>query len=418
MGQFVYKAVDDSGRHVSGQVQALDRPAAVSQLLAEGCYVTEIALKGLGKSSRIESKIFSKEDSKVPSHGIKGKDILAFTNQLSTALRAGLPLLNAIEIIRDQQHKHGMKNLLTNIAEDVRTGSSLSDSMSKFGNIFKPLYLSMVRVGETGGMLEKTTSQLTSLLDRDEKIKTSMKNASMYPLFVLSVGLIASAFIVAFVMPKIIENLGDVTPILPLPTRMMLGLSHFLQMCFTTIQGWFIIFAAGAGVWGILHWLKTSGKVWWDGFRLKVPMFGQVLCTIAVGRFARTLGELTRGGVTILESLAIVRDTLGNEVLAREIDKVADKVKTGSPLSEPLSESGYFPPLLTQITSVGEQTGKLDELLLNAADTFDEEADAVINRFMSVFPAFLILVLALIIGFIIIATLLPILQLQSVISTM
>ena len=146
----------------------------------------------------------------------------------------------------------------------------------------------------------------------------------------------------------------------------------------------------------------------WDAFSLKIPILGPVLRTIAVGRFARTLGALTKGGVTILEALAVVRDTLGNEVLAREIDTVAEKVKRGDSLADPLEQSGYFPPLLIQIVAIGEQTGKLDELLLNAADTFDTEADAAISRFMAIFPAVLILLLAVVIGFIIAAALLPI----------
>ncbi len=155
-------------------------------------------------------------------------------------------------------------------------------------------------------------------------------------------------------------------------------------------------------------WLKTSGKVKWDSFKLKLPILGSVLRGIAVGRFARTLGALTKGGVTILEALSVVRDTLGNELLGREIDKVAEKVKAGASLGGPLGASGHFPPLLVQIVSIGEQTGKLDELLLNAADTFDDEADAAIDRFTAIFPAALILLLALMIGFIIAATLLPI----------
>ena len=158
--------------------------------------------------------------------------------------------------------------------------------------------------------------------------------------------------------------------------------------------------------------MKYEGKLKWDTFRLRIPILGSVLRTIAVGRFARTLGALTEGGVTILEALGVVRDTLGNELLGREIDTVAEKVKRGEPLAGPLGESGYFPPLLVQIVSIGEQTGKLDELLLNAAETFDTDADSAVDRFMAIFPAILILLLALIIGFIIAAVLLPIVSIS------
>ena len=165
--------------------------------------------------------------------------------------------------------------------------------------------------------------------------------------------------------------------------------------------------ALGIATSQLIRWIRTEGRLQWDAFRIRIPILGTVLKTIAVGRFARTLGALTAGGVTILDALAVVRDTLGNEVLAREIDAVAEEVKRGESLAAPLDRSGSFPPLLVQIVAVGEQTGKLDELLLSAADTFDDEADAAINRFMSIFPALLILLLALVVAFIVVATLLP-----------
>ncbi len=185
-------------------------------------------------------------------------------------------------------------------------------------------------------------------------------------------------------------------------------MSGFSKALLTKFYGWIFLAMIGAGLFYFSRWTKTVGKIRWDAFKLRIPILGSVLRTIAVGRFARTLGALTKGGVIILEALNVVRDTLGNELLGREIDIVADKVKRGESLAEPLSESGYFPPLLVQIVSIGEQTGKLDELLLNAAETFDTDADSAINRFMAIFPAMLILLLALIIGFIILATLLPI----------
>jgi len=196
--------------------------------------------------------------------------------------------------------------------------------------------------------------------------------------------------------------------LLPLPTRMLIAMSGFSKALLTKFYGWILLAAIGAGFYYFSFWTKTAGRIKWDAFKLRIPILGSVLRTIAVGRFARTLGALTKGGVIILEALSVVRDTLGNELLGREIDAVAEKVKRGESLAEPLSESGYFPPLLVQIVSIGEQTGKLDELLLNAAETFDNDADSAINRFMAIFPAMLILLLALVIGFIIAATLLPI----------
>ncbi|MCF7955633.1 MAG: type II secretion system F family protein, partial [Phycisphaerae bacterium] len=273
--------------------------------------------------------------------------------------------------------------------------------------IFSRLYISMVRVGEMGGILEKTMMQLSELLTREEKIKANMKSALAYPSFVLVLGLVSVVIIVTFVVPKIITTLGEGVT-LPLPTQLLMLISGL-----TFKYGWLMLICTVLSVILFNKWKNTAaGLLSWDTFLLKVPILGKVLRTISVGRFARTLGALTSSGITILEALSVVRDTMGNEQLGRRLDDVAEKVKVGHSLADPLGESGDFPPLLTQIVSIGEQTGRLDELLLNAADTFDGEADSAIMKFMAIFPALLILVLAVIIGFIIIATLLPIMSMD------
>jgi len=414
MSQFSYKAVDRGGGHVKGTIEAIDRRSAVAVLADKGHFVTDLFEKDNAPSAASRAK----GDKKVSldlsrflrfgSRRVSSKDVLAMTTQLSTALQAGLPLLNGLELIREQQHKPGMREMLGKLVNAVSSGQSLSEAMEKHEKAFDPLYLSMIRVGETGGILEQTTAQLAGILTRDEKIKTNMKNASAYPIFVLCIGLASVAIILTWILPTIIGTISETGALLPLPTRILMGMSGFSKALFTKVYGWIFLAMIGAGLFYLSRWTKTAGKLKWDAFKLRIPILGSVLRTIAVGRFARTLGALTKGGVIILEALSVVRDTLGNELLGREIDIVADKVKRGESLAEPLSESGYFPPLLVQIVSIGEQTGKLDELLLNAAETFDTDADSAINRFMAIFPAMLILLLALIIGFIIVATLLPI----------
>jgi len=414
LGHFVYKAVDRNGAEVSGTIEAADRRSAVVMLAEKGHFVTELAEKARAASQQVEQagRLQLGRLAQLGRSRVSSKDILAITSQLSTALQAGLPLLNVLELIEQQQTKPAVKALLTELAEAVSSGQSLSEAMSKYPEVFSPLYVSMVRVGETGGILEKTTAQLAQILRRDEKIKTSMKNASAYPIFVLCLGMVSVTIIITWILPRILTTISGGGVLLPWPTRILMGMSHLAKGLLTTLPGWGLMAAAVGAVYAFRKWTRSKGRLEWDAFKLKVPILGSVLQTIAVGRFARTLGSLTSGGVTILEALSVVRDTLGNEVLAKEIDQVADKVKKGSSLAEPLAESGRFPPLLVQITAIGEQTGKLDELLLNAADTFDSDADAAINRFMSIFPAIMILLLAVVIGFIIVATLLPILVMQ------
>lgn len=414
MGQFFYKAVNQSGSHIAGTVEAADRRSAVAALADKGQFVTELAERGEAPTADRggAEKLDLYRLIRFGSRRVSSKDILAMTTQLSTALRAGLPLLNGLELIREQQHKVAMKEMLDDLVESVSSGQSLSEAMAKHGRVFSPLYLSMIRVGETGGILERTTAQLARILTRDERIKASMKNASAYPIFVLTLGLVSVIIIMTLILPNILSMIGGGPAGLPLPTRILKASSDFVTDLFTTVFGWIAIAVVLGGLFYLRRWIKNEGKIKWDTFRLRIPILGSVLRTIAVGRFARTLGALTEGGVTILEALGVVRDTLGNQLLGREIDTVAEKVKRGESLADPLSESGYFPPLLVQIVSIGEQTGKLDELLLNAAETFDTEADSAINRFMAIFPALLILLLALVIGFIIVATLLPIVMME------
>jgi len=406
LGHFTYKAVNESGGHVSGRVQSADRRTAIAELAQRGQFVVDINEGTSARASHKPEGVLGPDLSGILKFGrrrVKGKDLLAITNQLSTALRAGLGMLEALKIIRQQQHKPAVRKLLGDLIDSVSAGDSLSEAMSKYQRVFSRLYLSMVRVGETGGILEQTTGQMVKILDRDEKVKTSLKNASAYPIFVLSVGLASVIVIITWILPNIINTMDISVAALPWPTRILMGLSDFVINF-----GWAVVIAIVGGVWFLKRWASGVGKIKWDSFKLKIPVLGSLLRTIAVSRFARTLGALTAGGVTILEALRIVRDTLGNEFLGREMDSVTEDVKTGSPLASPLAESGYFPPLLVQIVSVGEQTGKLDELLLNAADTFEDEADSAIAKFIAVFPAVLILLLALVIGFIIAATLMPI----------
>ncbi len=410
MSQFTYKAVDRAGAHVAGVVDAADRRSAVATLTGQGHFVTELIEKGQAHAQAVAGGAGLQLPA-LPHWGgrrVSSKDVYAMTTQLSTAVRAGLPLLNCLELLRKQQRKPGMRRMFEHLTKAVSGGMSLSEAMGVHKEVFSPLYLSMIRVGETGGILEQTSQQLAMILGREEKVKANMKTASAYPIFLLGLGMASATLIVTVMLPRILATIDTSVAAMPAPTRILMGISASLRTLFTSVGGWVVLIALVAGIIALRRWTKTVGRVQWDAFRLKIPILGPVLQTIAVGRFARTLGALTKGGVTILEALAVVRDTLGNEVLARQIDDVAEKVKRGDSLADPLERSGYFPPLLIQIVAIGEQTGKLDELLLNAADTFDTDADAAINRFMAIFPAVLILLLAVVIGFIIAAALLPI----------
>ena len=404
MAVFEYTGVDTSGQRINGVIEAADRKAAIAELSLHGQFASNLTEKAAAAATQTAER-FSFQ---FPSKRVNDKKVLEITSQLATAMKAGLPILNALDILKSQQKNDRLRELLEELSGAVSSGQSLSEAMSRHPEIFSVLYVSMVRVGETGGILDKTMAQLVQLMSRENKIRSNLRSAMAYPLFVLSVGFLSMIVILVGVLPKIIKTIGMEAGMLPLPTRMMMGLSHFLLSF-----GWLVAIALVLGFYALAKWKRSPEGIFaWDRFKLKLPLFGNVVRTLSVGRFARTLGALTASGVTIMEALQVVRDTLGNEVLAKQIDEVAVKVKTGSNLADPLDASGMFPALLVQIVSMGEQTGTLDELLLSAADTFDEQADTTVSRFMALFPAVLILLLAAVIFFIIMATLLPIMTMD------
>ena len=409
MAEYLYQGVDSAGVAVSGHVDAVDRRGAIVSLNSRGHFPTFLEQKdSAGKDEDVEgSRPIAR--SGITSGKINGKDILSLTGQLHTALQAGLPIMQCLEVIEKQMTKPVVKKILGQLSRDVSSGDSLSEAMAKHENVFSKLYLAMIRVGETAGILEQTTGQLTDLLKREDKVRSDMKSASAYPLFVLIVGFLSVVILVTMVLPNVIDSIMENTAVLPLPTRMLMGLSDLFASYYS------LVIAAALIISGFVfkRWVNgPSGKLLWDTFKLKIPVLGNVLRTIAVGRFARTLGSLSKGGITILDGLGVVRDTMGNEFLARQIDDVTQKVKAGEPLAEPLARSGNFPPLLVQIISVGEQTGKLDLMLLNAAATFDEQADAAIKRFTSILPAVLVMLLAVVVGFIVAATLMAVMSMD------
>lgn len=404
MAEYSYKAVDTEGKAVAGVIEAANRRAAIGLLSHQGRFVIDIA-EAKGLIGKIQAAQIVQKTPLLPHGRIHSKDILSITSQLSAALRAGLPLLEALKIISSQQNRPKLRELLSEIAAQVSSGDSLSEALTRYPEVFSRLYVSMVCAGETAGILEQTMQQLADLLSREEKIKTSMTNASIYPAAILIVGMISVVFIVTFILPRVFDTLGS-DIVMPLPTRILMGISGFFRM-----YGLFLL--AGIVIGGLFFrkWKQNEqGLLRWDSFVLRFPVLGGVIRSISVGRFARTLGALTKGGIGILESLAVVRDTLNNEKLGRSIDGVAEKVRAGDSLAQSLNEAGLFPSLLVQIVSVGEHTGKLDEMLLSAADTFDEQADSAVQRLMALFPLVMILVLAVIIFFIIMATLLPIMM--------
>ncbi|NLX07916.1 MAG: hypothetical protein GXY33_22470 [Phycisphaerae bacterium] len=402
MATFVYKAVDLSGREVSGELEAPDRTAALRELARQDACVT-----------RIDAKSQRAALSETPGSNrlrIGSKQLAILTRQLATSLEAGLTLMHALDVMQQELHHRPSRELLGRLAGDVQHGRSLSDAMNEHPRIFSPLYIRMVRVGETGGMLDTMLGQLAEMLERQNDLRDRVRTASIYPSILLLVGLASVVIIVAVIVPRIIESLGTDTMLLPLPTRIMMGAGDFVR------DWWYLLLAAVAtGVFAFRHWvLQGPGRPRWDRFKLRVPIWGRLIAQTESSRFARSMGILVRGGVTITEALAAAKETVQNAAMRQAMESVAASIQSGESIARPLQRSGLFRPLLIQMVRIGENTGRLHEMLLKAADIHEAEARVTLDRVVTILPVLMILALAGIIGFIVAGLVLAIVEFQTV----
>lgn len=411
MANFTYNAVDERGSAVSGVIEAPSRGEAIAQLAARRVFVTEMRTQAQTAAPAGGATISFLRRRRVPRRAQA-----AMLRQVATALQAGLPLLPALHVVHEQADSEALKALLHDLSQRVQAGESLSDAMAAHERDFSPLDVSMVRVGETAGVLDQVMGHLADFAEHDLDVREKVRSAATYPIFVLGLAAVSVVVIITVILPRVMgtvmEGLG--TASLPMPTRVLLWLSEFLQS-----YGWLVVAVLIAAGWGFNAWRKRpAGRLALDKFKLRVPVLGTALRRIAVARFARTLGTLSQSGIQILEALHVLRGTLGNEALARKIDKVAAEIKQGQSIAEPLRETGEFPPLLIQVIAMGEKTGKLDELLLQTANTYEKETASAIQRVMTILPAMFIVVLALVVVFILAAVLLPIIEAETALPGM
>ncbi len=405
MAIFQYEAINRSGQSIHGRIEADSSQVAVSLLAEQGRFVSTIDLltEEPGRSQAGQYKVTVRLK-------LKNRERAEFIRQLATALQAQLPILAALDVVGRQNPSLRVKRLVAEVTVAVKSGQSLSYTFSQYQRSFDRLHTSLIGIGESSGELGRSISQLADLVEGELETRNNIMTAALYPFFVLCLGMLSIGIVVTWILPRVLSTISGDVDMLPWPTRVVLNISHFLS----SPPG--IIFIVSMCFLAILlsRWRKFGfGKLVYDSLKLKVPILGMVQRKWAVARFARTLGTLSVSGINILDSLAIVRNCLGNEILARDVDLVARQVRSGSSLAGPMRKSGLYPPLLVQIVTVGEQTGQLAPMLLNAADAFDRETNVAIGRFMAIFPAILITILALIIGFIVAATLLPIVQIET-----
>ncbi|MEM9418802.1 MAG: type II secretion system F family protein [Planctomycetota bacterium] len=408
MPEFAYKALDRTGKSVAGVVSATDRAAAVALLGERDTFVTDMEENAGGVKRRNSAKTVTQDTGvslRWNSRKVSPRQRLTLLRQLSVGLSAGLTLVNALEVVSDQADSPAVKALVADLIERVTAGDSLSEAEACHPEAFSTMQVSMTRAGEAAGALDSVMASLTAFAERDLELREKLRSAAIYPLMVLGLGFVSILVIMLFILPRIMTVVSESGGDLPLPTRILMGMTDWLRS--PTGIGAMMIAVVAAGLWW--RWSRTlDGALAMDRFKLKLPFIGTAIRRVSVSRFARTLGTLAAANIPIVESMRIVRDTLGNEALARDIDTAADGIVRGSSIADELRDTGQFPSLLIQVIAMGERTGRLDELLMDTADTYDKETNAALQRVMTIVPVLFILVLALFVAFILAAALLPI----------
>src|SRR5690348_2931016 len=397
MPVYTYTGVNRAGTKVAGERSATTKSELQNALRREQINVSKVSEKGK------EFAIASFGGGKV-----KTKELAIFTRQFSVMIDAGLPLVQCLEILAGQQENKTFQKILTGVRGSVEGGATLSSSMKQFEKVFDPLYYNMVEAGETGGILDTILQRLSSYIEKNVKLKRAVKSALIYPVSVLGIAAGVIALLLWKVVPIFVTLFAGLGADLPLPTRIVIGLSNFVG----SIWGLFIlIFVIGAGV-GLNLWYKTpQGRLAIDATILKLPVLGMLMRKIAVARFTRTLGTLISSGVPILEGLDITARTSGNAVVERAISKTRKAVEAGRSLVDPLKETEVFPGMVTQMIAVGEQTGAMDAMLQKIADFYEEEVDAAVKDLLTALEPVMIVFLGLVVGGIVISMYLPLFSL-------
>jgi len=406
MPTYIYKATDSSGKIVNGSLEADGEKGVVAELHDMGFIPIRIALsKGSGKALDVD---ISKQISSLLK-GVSGKDILAFTQDLSTLLESGLPVDRALSILIEAAEKEKVKEVVGDILKTVQGGGYLSDAMAKHPKVFSTFYVNMVKAGEAGGVLESVLGRLGAFLESSQELKDYIKSALVYPLFLVFVGGASIIILLTFVIPKFSVIFSDMGQEIPFTTRFLLDLSEVLRSYW-----WVILGGLGAIVFFLRRYFSTrAGRLRLDRNKLSFPVVGGLVRKIEVARFARTLGTLTKSGVPILQALVLVKDIIGNRVIAKSMEEVYDKVKEGDKLSKPLSDSGIFPSLAIQMITVGEETGRLDGMLLRVAENYEKMVKDTVKRFISLLEPAMILAMGLVVGFVVISMLMAIFSMNE-----
>lgn len=424
MASFQYQSMTNEGQVQQGVITAMDRSAAIRLLLGRGETATVIKPLDQASSSQKNKKTnkrtaatsASLPQSKVPAFlkrsarkgSVSRAEMATLIRELATVIEAGLPIMQGLKTVRKQCSSKALEHVLDHLIERVEAGAPLYQAAAEYGAPFDDLIVGMLRAADASGEMTEVLHQLADLLDRSLELRREILGATMYPMILAGLISVSVVILVTVLVPRLIEPMAG-TMTMPLPTQILLDMATFLG------SYWLICIVGIAGIWlGWKLWVDIpQNRIKYDTFKLRSPILGPLLRDVAVARFTRTLGTLVTSGIPILDALKVTRDTLGNKALQREIDLVSESVTAGKSLAEPLEASGLFPPLLIQVVNLGERSGRLESMLLHAAGAFDRQVNSSIKLFTKALPPVLIIIMALIGGFVLSAVLLPLLELQA-----
>lgn len=400
MADFAYEAINNKGEHITGLLTAANREAAITELRSQGSRPLSVKVKGKSKNFNIGKP------------KVKQKDLVIFTRELSTMISAGVPLPRSLNTLQTQFESKTFQDIIAGINHDVESGQPLGDAMAKYPDTFSDVYVNMVRAGEAGGILDDILKRLAGQVEKDSSIHKKIKSAMAYPVVIMCVTVVAFFGIMLVIIPKIgkiFTDLGGPNAKLPVYTRAMLSISNF--MVHNII---FILIGTAALVFGFRHYIRTEkGRFRWHGVLLRLPVVGNIVTKVAVARFSRTFSSLMGSGVSVLDALEVTGRAVGNKVIQKEITQIAEAVKNGQPLGKQLLSAHFFPPIVGQMMTVGEETGKIDEVLVKVADFYEEEVDAVIDGLASIIEPVMIIILGSVVGLIAASVMGPIASLSK-----
>lgn len=429
MPSFKHQSIERSGSTTVGVLVAPDRASALRMLQARG--LVPVALDQSDDDHDARSAPTRTGSHKLPRSAattadpmaalramlarrnerpaLKRTELANLVRELATAIEAGLPLLNALKIARKQASGKAQPVIMDFLIEYVEAGRPLHEAMEEYGPPFDEMIVGMVRAADASGRAAEVLHQLADLLDRSVELRRELVGATVYPMIVAFFIGVSIIILVTFLLPKLMAPLlGQPGVTLPLPTVILMGFADFMRDWW-----WAVLIVIVACVIGFRRWIAVpANRRTFDLLLLRTPVLGDLLRDVAVARFTRTLGTLVSAGLPILQALRIVRDTLGNTVLMDAVDGVQEKVTTGQSLAEPLEKCGFFPPLLVQIVNIGEKSGKLETMLLHAAGAFDRQVNTSLKIFIKILPPVLLVVMAVAAAFVLVAILLPLMEMQ------